>query len=301
MGRFESPVKIEVWRHSQYGTGLIVKNGWATGWVKDSTRFSPTSWSSTCDITIHGGGWWAEPELLDFDKTWKTVYAVSENANGALLVGDRDPTYGQVSKLNCFDYVENFTRANNTNLGDYWDIISQTGNGWDIYSNQARCSSLGIEKWDAYPYIKDCAIIASVSAPNGNKVGLCTRLHWGLGVDGFTHGYVGYLSCTGANTADLIIKRYFWNAGSQDSETLDTKSVSYTEGSTVLLYLIADGSDIALIMDVSGSIESVVVTDTNHSLPGAFVIYGETTGSGSYVYIDNVAAVPYDVKTRITE
>jgi hypothetical protein len=301
MGRFESPVQIEVWRHAQYGTGLIVKNAWAKGWVKDSTRFDHTTWSSTCNVVIHGGGWWGEPELLNFNAEWKKIYKSADNSNGALLVGDRDPCYGQVTKINCFDYIENFTRADNTNLGDSWDIIKQVGNGWDVRSNKARCEQTGIEKWDAYPYIRDCAVIADVSTPNGGKVGLCTRLHWGMGISGFSHGYVGYLQCTGATTGNLVIERHYWDTGTQASSVLVTQAVTYAAGTTVTLTLEAIETDITLTMSGS-STGTVTVSDSNHILPGAFGIYGVSSGTGNYVYLDNISAeVRNGIKIRITE
>jgi len=268
--------------------------------VKDSTKFDPTTWAPDCNLYIHGGGWWSEPELVNFDNEWKEVYAVSEHSNGALLLGDRDPIYGQISSLNCFDYIENFTRSDNTNLGTRWDIIKQTGNGWDIYSNQARCSSLGIERWNAYPYIRDCSVSAEVSAVSGTKVGLCTRLHWSLGTSGYVQGYVAYLECTGASTADLVIERYYWDSGSQSNSVLDTQAITYTEGSTVVLTLSAISEDITLTVS-DGATGTVSITDSNHIFPGSFGIIGETPGTGTYVYIDKVSAQPIGTKIKITD
>jgi hypothetical protein len=58
-----------------------------------------------------------------------------------------------------------------------------------------------------------------------------------------------------------------------------------------------------ITLTASGGATGVAMaSDGNHQYPGAFGIYGETTGAGSYVYIDNVSAeVRGGMKTRITE
>jgi hypothetical protein len=298
IGRFESPIQIEVWHHARYGVGLIVRNGWAEGHVHILRGIDPSSWSATGDITIYGGGWWSEPETKKLDAAWKNTYVEQENETGALLAGDRDPTFGQVSARGCFRYTETFTRVDDPNLGSYWDVILQTGNGFNIASNQARCEELGWERWDAYPYVRDCSVFADVSAPDGCKVGLFTRLNWGMGTKLFAHGYAGYLECTGASTANLVIVSKFWNAGVQDEAVLATQAISYTESSTVTLELEAVGSTITLRVGA----QTVSTTDATHARPGAFGILGETTGAGVYVYVDSVwAELRGDQLLRITE
>jgi hypothetical protein len=300
-GRFDSPVQIEIWHHPLYGMGLVVRNGWAEGWVRLPTRFLPSAWPASGEVFIHGGGWWGEPETLAMDATWKRQVDRPDFEQGALLLGDRDPTYGQVSARGVFRYTETFARTDDANLGDYWDVIAQTGNGFNIVSNQARCEERGVERWDAYPYVRDCSVIASVSAPNGNKVGLGTRLHWGMGTDGWVHGYLGYLHCTGAATANLVIERHYYNAGVQAVTNLATVAIAYTAGATVTLTLAVDGSTITLTAS-DGATGTASASDGNHLAPGAFGIYGETTGSGSYVYVDSVhATIANGTKTRITE
>ena len=298
IGKFESPIQIEVWHHVRHGVGLIVRNGWAEGHVKLAARSEPAMWSSTGDVLIIGGGWWSEPETLPLDIEWKRKYLGEDNPNGALLIGDRDPTFGQVSSEGCFRYTEIFTRADDPNLGDDWNVIQQTGAGFNIYSNTARCSELGWERWDAYPYVRDCSVFANVGAPDGCKVGLFTRMHWGMAAKGFVHGFAGYLECTSATTADLVIASKFWAAGVQDETELIRTEIVYTAGSVVTLELEAVGTTITLRAGVLGT----SCTSSAHPLPGAFGIMGETTGSGVYVWVDAVyAELRGGLHLRITE
>lgn len=298
MGRFESSIQFEVWSHVRYGVGIIVRNGWSEGHVRIPTRVSPTYWSSTGDLTIMGGGWWSEPETLPLDPAWKRKYLTPDNPNGALLIGDRDPTYGQVSERGTFRFTETFTRSDDPNLGDSWDVIQQTGNGFNISSNTARCEELGWERWDAYPYVRDCSIFADVAASDGCRVGFFTRMHWGMASKGFVHGFAGYLECTSASTADLVIETKFWNAGAQGKTELKRTAISYTEDSTVTLELEAVGDDITLRVGA----QTTTYNSSAHPLPGAFGILGETTGEGVYVWIDDVyAELRGGLLLRITE
>lgn len=240
--------------------------------------------------------------MLKMDSVWRNKYAEQDFEQGALLIGDRDPTSGQVSSRGAFRYTESFARADSSNLGSNWYVIQQTGNGWNISSNQARCEELGWERWISYPYLRDCSILAEVKAPNGGKVGLFTRLHWGLAVDLFAHGYAGYLSCTGASTANLIIARYYKDgAGVQQVSVLATQAVTYNASTQVTLEFEASGSTLTLTM--SGAHTGTVTTvDANHILPGGFGLFGETPGAGQYVWADNVrASVPASVKLHITD
>lgn len=302
MGRFDSPMQIEIWNHLDHGTGLVVRNGWAEGWNKFLVNDTPSGWPDMGDIILHAGGWWGEPEMLEVNAVWRNKYVDSDFPQGALLIGDRDPTSGQVSSLGVFRYSDTFTRADDANLGDNWNVMAQTGNGWNVHSNQARCEQLGWEVWKSYSYLRDCSVLAEVSAPNGGKVGLFTRLNWGWATDTYANGYCGYLHCTGAATADLIIARhYLFGEAEQDIDILVTEAVVYTAGATVTLELEAFEDTITLTM--SGAHAGVAtVADSNHILPGAFGLFGETPGVGQYVYADNVrAAVPVGTKLRIVE
>jgi hypothetical protein len=238
--------------------------------------------------------------MLEVDAVWRNKYVDSDFPQGALLIGDRDPTSGQVSSRGVFRYIDTFTRADDPNLGDTWNMANQTGSGWNVHSNQARCEQLGWEIWQSYPYMRDCSILAEVSAPSGGKVGMFTRLDWS--VLEYIHGYCGYLHCTGANTADLIIVRhYIFGEFEEAQEVLETQAVVYTAGATVTLELKAFEDEITLTM--SGAHAGVVTTtDSNHLKPGTFGLFGETPGAGQYVYADNVrAAVPAGTKLHIVD
>jgi hypothetical protein len=317
MGRFDSPIQIEIWNHLDYGTGLVVRNGWAEGWNKFSTKDLPSGWPTIGDIVLHAGGWWGEPQMEDMDTTWHNKCIHEDFPQGALLIGDRDPTSGQISYKGTFRYTDTFTRSNSTNLGDNWNMIQQTGNGWNVHSNQAQCEQKGWEVWTAYPYLRNCSVLAEVSAPNGGKVGLFTRLNWKLSQDEFAHGYCGYLHCTGASTANLILARHYLAPGepeipeegedpipgepTENTTILATQAVTYTASATVTLELAA--LDNAITLTMSGAhTGTVTTTDSNHLLPGAFGLFGETPGAGQYVYANNVRAdVPAGTKLRITE
>lgn len=302
VGRFDSPIQIEIWNHSGIGSGLIVRNGWAEGWEIITSRTPLANWTAPGDVVLHGGGWWSEPQMLELDRAWKARFTRASFSQGALLIGDRDPTSGQVSSRGTFRYADSFTRGDDANLGSNWDIIDQTSTGWNISSNQARCEEKGWERWIAYPYLRDCSVLADVKAPSGGKVGLFTRLQWALASNGYAHGYAGYLSCTGAATANLIIARYYRDgAGVQQTSVLVTEAVTYNASTLVTLELAAAGSTLTLTM--SGAHTGVAtVVDVNHILPGAFGLFGETPGAGQYVWADNVrAAAAASVKLRITE
>ena len=302
LGRFDSPMQIEIWNHASIGSGLVVRNGWAEGWEIMASHMTPVTWIAPASVILHGGGWWAEPQMLEMDRPWKARYTKANFPQGALLIGDRDPTSGQVSARGTFRYSDTFTRGDDANLGSNWDVILQTGNGWNVSSNQARCEQLGWERWIAYPYLRDASVLAEVKAPSGGKVGLFTRLQWALAGLSLAHGYAGYLHCTGAATANLIIARYYRDgSGVQQVSVLTTEAVTYTASATVTLELAATGSTITLTM--SGAHTGVATAvDTNHILPGAFGLFGETPGAGQYVWADNIrATVPTTTKLRITE
>lgn len=301
VGRFDSPIQIEIWNHAGIGSGLVVRNGWAEGWEIIPERSPAAHWVAPGDVVLHGGGWWSEPQMLEMDRVWKARFTKTSFSQGALLIGDRDPTSGQVSSRGTFRYSDTFTRGDDSNLGTNWDIIDQLSTGWNISSNQARCEEKGWERWIAYPYLRDCSILADVKAPSGGKVGLFTRLQWSLASNGYAHGYAGYLSCTGATTANLIIARYYRDgAGVQQVSVLKTEAVTYNASVLVTLEFAVTGSTLTLTM--SGAHTGVAtVVDTNHILPGAFGLFGETPGAGQYVWADNVRASAATTKLRITE
>jgi hypothetical protein len=302
IGRFDSPIQFELWNHSDYGSGLVVRNGWAEGWIRISNKTNLAEWVTLGGVVVHGGGWWGEPQMLEMDRVWRNKYVETSFPQGALHIGDRDPTSGQVSSRGVFRYSDTFNRVDDFNLGNDWLVMHQTGNGWNVSSNKARCEQVGWERWTAYPYLRDCSILAEVEVPSGGKVGLFTRLNWTLASGTYPHWYCGHLDCTGATTGNLIITRhYVFGELEEGTEVLATQAVTYNAGTEVTLELAALGSAITLTMSGAHT-GTVIVSDVDHILPGAFGLFGESSGVGAYVWANNVrASVPAGIKLRITE
>jgi len=307
-GRFDTAVTVELWQHAVYGCGLVINNSGMRGKVWIPSLLPKSLWTAPATLKYTGGGWWSEPDLDVVTDYWVLSYAAKNEPTGAVLLGERDPTFGQISQRSCFKYTEDFQRADDSNLGDFWDVIDQTGNGWDIRSNQARCSEKGWERWDAYPYVRDVAIIGDVKVGYaGGRIGFFTRIHWGTAVKttgtSIAHGYLGTLYYPSAGNAVLEIERVYYNAGAQGRTSLATVACPYTVGDTIELEFEAVGSTLTLIARSGETVlATCTVIDTNHVMPGAFGICGETTASTRYVYLDDVwAEVRGTNKIRITE
>jgi hypothetical protein len=307
-GRFDTPVTIELWQHAVYGCGLIINNFGMRGKVYIPGILQKSLWTAPATLKYIGGGWWSEPDLYELTDYWVMSYAVKNEPTGALLIGERDPTFGQVSQRSCFKYTEDFHRVDDVNLGDYWDVIQQTGDGWGIYSNQARCCEVGWERWDAYPYIRDVAILGDVKIGYvGGRVGFFTRIHWGTAVKSsgtsIAHGYLGTLHSISAGNTVLEIERVYYNAGAQGRTSLATAACTYTINDVIELEFEAVGSTLTLIARSGETvIATCTVVDTNHVMPGAFGICGETTSGSRYVYLSSVWAEPRGTnKIRITD
>jgi hypothetical protein len=301
--RFDTPVTINIWQHPKYGRGLVVNNYGAIGKAYIPGKFDSSDWGSQASLYLLGGGYWSEPISQIIDKKWISQNAI-QDTNGALLMGERDPTFGKVNEENCFKYVENFTRANSTNLGNLWDITHQTGNGWDISSNKAVCSGTGQEKWDAIPNIKNSAIIGNVKINDDDcKVGFFSRLNWTLAVEGKLHGYLGYLYVDALGDSYLKIDSINSSSGSEVRTSLASGACTYSKGDFVVLTFECVDDDLTLTLeDLEGtSLGSITITDTTHYLPEAFGINGECSGVGT-VEIDEIFSEPRkSTKIRITE
>ena len=305
MSRYDSPIGIEIWQHPAHGRGLVVRNGPAVGWAIDSVRLLSTFWGMQASVSLLGGGWWAEPRAGLPDPAFCAAYAATANETGALLIGDRDPTYGQVTSKAAFRFTEDFERANNSNLGDDWNIIAQTGNGWGVHSTKARGASVGWERWIAYPYLRDAKVFADVSiSANSCRVGLFCRMHWKLAGAGWVNGYLGTLYRNSGGTTYLKIEELHWAAGVQVRTEIASAVCTYTLDEVLELEFGSEGSTITLIAwTLGGGVrQAVSTTDATHALPGAFGLCCETPNNSTYVYADNVHAAPSDsVKIRITE
>lgn len=300
-GRFDTPITFELWQHATYGCGIIVNNAGSVGKAWIPAVMLKSLWGETAILKIYGGGWWAEPIAYEITDYWVSTYAMEQNLTGAIQLGDRDGTFGQVSERSTFKYVERFTRADSTNLGDFWFVVHQLGNGWNIFSNQARCDGLGWERWSAYPYYRDVSIIGDIKVTHtSGKIGFFTRLHWGAATDGYSYGYLGSLSVDsgGNGTLDIsIIPDGLYPV------SLISTPCAYILSETIELEFEAVGPTLTLTARRGETVlASCTCDDATYDSPGAFGICGETAGSTSYVYFDNIHAEPRGVnKVRITD
>jgi hypothetical protein len=299
IGRYDSPLQLTIWQHPQYGRGLVINNVGSIARGIIGNNFDSSVWPTTAGLTIYGGGWWGEPEYELPNKEWLRTNGLEEDLTGALLLGDRDPTYGQQSYRGTFRYIEDFDRSDDPNLGSSWLIVSQTGNGWNIASNRGRCEEAGVERWSAYPYCRDLsAFITGVIPQNNSALGLYSRFEWASAGNGIATGYCGYLAIS-AGTPTLVLTSVV-----NDTPTpITAKSVTYTPGDTFTLELRTIGDQIGLYLwDGAVLIDSITATDSSLSYPGAIGIIGNTPGAGQYVWADAVwAEIKGGLKTRITE
>lgn len=302
--RFDSPVTFEIWGHVDYGHGFTINNSGTTGRNSLLGKFTASDWASDADISFVGGGWWSEPDLYAITRSW--ILSVKDPfVQGALLLGDRDPTYGQVDPKGAFRYIEQFNRVDDANLGSYWDIIQQTGAGFNILNNRAVCTEVGWERWDAQPNLRDCSIIGTVRVNDNNcRVGFFSRMSWGMASNGEVNGYLGSLYVDASGNPFLQIERFYINAGSQARSTLVSTACTYTTGVDTKLRFKVEGTVLTL-ETLSGSdvvVDTANASDSNIGLPDAFGICGETPSSSTSVEIDNVYAEPGSLfKTRITD
>jgi len=292
--RFDSSLVIEIWQHPDHGRGFLVNNAGSVGKSSILGSFDKGDWAATASVEFLAGGWWAEPDVLTIDDVWvKANKAV--DVTGALIMGDRDPSYGRVDPKSPFRYIETFIRGDDSNLGTYWDIIKQTGNGWNIVSNAANCVELGWERWDAQPLLRDTTIWGDVRVNhNGGRVGFFTRLAWDLLADDLAHAYLGSLYVDGAGNATIEIELLDSRTGSQLRSTLDTTSISYNLGDTVTLKFETNDTTLTVTAydDEGTLIDTCTTTDSVIDAPDAFGICGETLNGSSTVEIDYVQSAP---------
>ena len=304
ISRFDSSVVITIWQHVKYGRGIVVNNFGSIGCGIIKGAVDSSVWGNTIDLTIFAGGWWAEPEIFIFTKDWIKQYCIDENINGALLLGDRDPTFGQSTERGTFRYTEKFDRSDSTNLGDNWYVISQTGNGWNIYSQEAKCSELGWERWSAYPYIRDVSIFGDFRIPQiSSRVGLFSRFNWYSASDYKIWGYLGSLYVDGSGDSYLQIELFDYLGGVQNRSVLVQKLVTYTLNSNIQLEFEVIDDQLTLYLR-SGAvlIDSINVSDSTYGFPGSFGLCGETSSSSKYVYADNIfVEARGGVKIRISD
>jgi len=207
---------------------------------------------------------------------------------GVFVAGERDPTQGGIStynKIRPFIDGDDFTRPDDANLGYGWDIIKQTGNGFNIVSSKAQCAELGFESREGDPRHADYIAAADLTVQNNNDiVGILARIDRFMsetvpGDEPFGYGFE--LIQTGPTAATLRIVTY-WNGV---REILATQALSsYTAGETLRLVVTTSGT--SLRGEISGR-AIVTTTDTLFKRPGRPGIMGETGGPAQFVTVDN--------------
>ena len=326
MEPFASPLTIEIWQHPDVGTGFSVKNGSTTGKYACPYSFNSSTWNNIADIELLGGGWWTEPEIMlitkqyAFENAHKISYIHGRRENyvndifndtyqrRALLVGDCDPTYGKVDGTGTFRYTETFDRADDPNLGDFWDIIQQDGAGWNVSGNKAVCTELGWEEWQAVPNIAFPIVTADVKVNSLNsRVGIFVGLDHSMTQDGYLDGYLGSLYIDGSGDSYVEIEKFEKVGSVQNRTTL----ASYKLYEKVL------GLDFQLdvYFDISVSINTlylgylysgiggnISVSLDKIRRPGSIGICGETPNSSSSVEINDIYVITneYLIATKIT-
>jgi len=303
--RLETSLIIEIWQHKDYGAGLIVNNSGSVGYNYIDAPFDRTDWNSSASVSYRGGGWWSEPDVYDIDYKWVEQYT-DNNDTGAILLGERDPTYGKVNEDNFYKYVEVWDRADDYNLGSDWDIIKQVNSGWEIYSNTARGENTGWERWDANPYVRDYAVIAEVSVDaNDSRVGIFGRLNYRIASDDAAHGYCGSLYVDSGGNPYVQIENFTKTPSSQNRATIASSACTgYTLGTHIILTFELEESTLTLTAEQPsvGTIGSVSVTDTTHDKAGATGILCETPAYSDYVHIYEIyGETRGNVKVRITD
>lgn len=242
-------------------------------------------------LVLSDGGWYSEPEVTV--PTLPLQRRLSRAVYGACLAGEIDPVNGDVNKNNCYDVGDYFDRANDTNLGSAWDVILQSGNGWDVSSNVARCSGYGFERWDARPSLRDVTVQARVRLSATNNVfGLFTDTDYSSSYYNRIFGVCVWL-VQGASSVEVSTKLYWHNpnnggAADQEIVTLDTQTLTAAPGDVLDLAVARDGNGYTITVSSGGNEVSYSFTSRLFKRPGTILIYGDTTAGSGYVYLDHI-------------
>lgn len=294
--RFDEELRFEVDRHG------IVAN------LFDKT--DPTAFATaTADLIYNGIGWYSQPWLLGnlVGESGRRVpvgragiisRTLSPIAKQSILSGERDPSAGKIAAPVIYstgpadgspEFVDDFDRPNAGSLGGYWDIISETGAGFGITSNQASVSEAGFASFPAKPGHRDYIVELLVTVSNNsNRAGFLARMD--LDHDGAT-GLGLELRQTGASAANLVLVHWYEGVGyDQDTDALS----SYTAGTQYRLRLTLSGNDVlAELLNLADTVlASITTTLTVFKRAGAVGLYGITTGALETVLLDELKVLP---------
>jgi hypothetical protein len=259
------------------------------------------AFSDSCaSISYRGVGYYSKPEIVDVSDLPNgrkvptsrrgLIDRIRNLARPQVMVGERDPTSGQIVKDLTFIEGDDFDRADSSSLGSDWDnggvVFFQTGAGFNILSNKASCTDQGFQRWDHRAQHAAVIITADVTVDNdGDRVGLLARWDTSISdstlpVNGVT-AYSAELEQLTMSSAEVRIIR--WYKG--DRTTLfATPLSSYTTGETLELKFTLSGA--SLIAEITGR-GIAGASDTNYKKPKRLGIYGQTGGPSQAVTIDN--------------
>jgi hypothetical protein len=253
------------------------------------------------DLSLLDGGLFASPRIrstvLETDGVVRSPFNISRRLRlqhdliGAVLPGERDPSNGYVDWRALFYVPETFERADDSNLGSHWDIMIQSGNGWDIESNKAKCTTYGLERWDSNPGLLNMSVDASFAADDvGSKIGLLLHLDSSDAYYGRIYCYSVEMEPASASAATMRIVRWWHDSltGLNSKTTLVSTTINYIPGSFVSASIQYDSnSSNNLIAIVDGN--TLSISDEFIQSPGKVGIYGETAGSSEAVWIDSIS------------
>jgi hypothetical protein len=311
----DDAMEFEIVQKSGEVWGLTVRTAGITGQVMHSANTTPFAASGPTTLTYTGWGYFTAPVVLNTVSTepldnrgpGRTMLSgrsgvlrrMSAPDQNTILIGDRDPTSGNISTLGDNPYLQpdSFNRADNPDLGSKWSTDIRTGAGWYINSNTAKCSGTGVERYVCLPRHTQIAVgLGGVKMnDNGVKIGILARYEYDPGVisRGITAYYV-YLSQVGPVNANLIVSRIYKGV----EEILDTEPlVTYTAGASCMLALyIHDTTRLYATATVGVTTVTADYTDTAAPVvltkPGRLGLYAITGGPAEIVETDVFTVIP---------
>ena len=264
-----------------------------------------TKLGNSASIDILGGGYWAAPKIRHTVKDSRgvlidplnTLYRATLNHDlyGAILAGEMDPSNGYIDWRALFYSYESFNRSDNTNLGSHWDVLIQSGNGWDIENNKAKCTTYGLERWDANPGLLNCGMKAVIAVDDvGSNIGIVLHLDSSDAYSKRVYGYSVELAPISGTEATIKIYRLWYDHNGVDVSTgtnikveLITATIPYVLGEFVDAVFNYDSTAVNnLNATVDGTL--IIANDEAITKCGKLGIYGETSSSAEAVWIDRI-------------
>ncbi len=299
-------------QHNTVGLSLRVDKYGGFGEKRTADDLTAFAGNGLGDIVYNGSGYYGPPVVVD-ENADREVGGVQRRVKSSrpdlarrlfvqernmVAAGERDTTNGQRVNDQPFLLEEDFARADDPNLGSNWDIIRQTGNGFNIVSNKASCTDIGFERWDAAPRHRDYTVEADVAvAANADLVGVIGRYPNEFFNSDFAStptvgGGIGMeLVQLTPSTAELRLVAWWLDARGL---TYDTTALSaYTAGVEYRMRLTLNGSTITGTIAEIGTgtvLATVNGISTLFMKPGRIVIYGEAPTSP--VTISRIIAIP---------